>query len=178
MSTDGVDDHISVLSRSITEGRCDYDTDFITGVRIATNNTAAGVESALFGVGEGAAGGFLVAQQAATSQLAYYGVDRTIRNVPAGETKFENNCLYSIARTAGTKYLFKNKTLLDTTVQAAVAFAPSAGTAYGSILGGRNINGTLSLRINAQYVYSFSAKYSTFNLDNFYDNIETLIANW
>lgn len=163
--------HMSFSAPSRTIRNCDFASDFILGVRIKTNHASSTTAGDIMGVRESASGGMIEMGQQVSSQVYYRAGDATATTY-TGITKFNNNKLYSVARNGSTKYLIEDITTLTSTTQAAVAMSPT--NVLGATLGARNNNGTIDAHINAQFVYSFTAKYTTFNLSSFYTACETL----
>lgn len=90
------------------------------------------------------------------------------------EVTFANNSLYTVGRTSGTKKLVKNKTQ---DASAAVAVGANIDN-FNMVIGAVNSSGTKATFINASYEYFFVSEHDSFDIANFYDNIEIMIAGW
>lgn len=143
-------------------------TDFIEGVKLKTNTTGAGVLAILFGASDGSDLHYV---RQSTTVTGFTANDATATT--GSEASLASGNLYCTARTGTTKRLIKNKT-----VDAQATVTSTGATAGFPRIGAFNSNGTIQNYIAGEYEYAFAAKYSDFNLDSFFDDIETLIANW
>lgn len=139
--------------------------DMITGVKIKTTVATAG---SLFGSSNGAS---VVSIGQTGSAVSYRSNDAT--STVQGEASMQAGNLYSTARNGTTKYNLKNKT-----VQHSVVVASTGLSDQFPRIGAYNNAGSLISFLNAEYEYCFAAKYTTFDFNSFFDDIETLIANW
>lgn len=143
-------------------------TDFIHGAKLKTKVTAVGTIAALFGAGiTGCVNNF---GQNTTNTIFRAG-DNTITN--GTETGFVADNLYSVFRNGTTRGLKKNKTTL---VSGTVA---STGTVnIFPRVGCNNISGVAQNFTSGTFEYVYAAKFSTFDFDSFFDDVENMMTNW
>ena len=150
-------------------------SDILIGARIKTNTDGLGLDGCLFGVREGATTSIIDLAQG-TTDLQYRLSSAGATTYAAGDDYFVSDTFHGEARNGSTIHLIKGKAVISS---ASVASSTLASTANHAIqLGCRNNNGTIDRFLGAEYLYFVVAKYSTFNLDSFHDEIETLIAGW
>jgi lysophospholipase L1-like esterase len=142
-------------------------TNLFMGVKVKTRVTAG--TAYLFGNFNGTN---IVGANSNGTNVRYLINDATFSN--GTEVTFANNSLYSVGRTAGTKRLIKNKTQ-DAT--AAVAVAANIDN-FNVTIGAINSSGTKATFMSASYEYYFVSEHDSFDIGNFYDNIEIMIAGW
>jgi len=176
LATNGSSQRVSGPCVSMSSDKSLPESDIILGARIATNTDGSGLDGAIFGTREGAATSIIDLAQTITPELSYRLSSAGVTLYGSGDDYFVNDSFHATARNGGTVYLIKNKTEVTS---ASVASATLASTTNATLtLGARNNNLTIDRYFAAQYIYFVMAKYSTFDLDSFYDEMETLIAGW
>lgn len=168
IATNGTDQHLSTTCLAGINNKRASQNDLIEGVKIDDNSSTG--NAFLFGASDGV----VVKRIAQTGvDIPYFVNDNTTTNY-GGETVFADDSVYSITRNGTTKALFKNKTSVSSATVSSVNVNSTAFTTIGAY----NNNGTIQTRLNSSYEYYFYAKYSDFDLDNFYDNIEIMVDGW
>lgn len=173
--------HIAISSGTAQRGYFVYpsigwvnagQTDFLKGVRVKVNNTAAGTLGYLFGVTVSAPSSrsIFVAQNA-SSQIVYACSDGT-GSTYTGVTKFQNDELVTIGRNGTTKLLYRGGTQVST-----AAVAASGGLIdQVSYDGCRSLDGTPNGFLNSQIEASYEAAYTGFNVSTFNTELNTLLT--
>lgn len=168
ISTNGTSTYHSFTFFPSINTRSASQNDFIEGVKIKTKTTATGTAGTAFGSSDGTN----LAQFGQTaSNTVFRSNDNTLTS--GGETGIVADHCYSIYRSGTTKGLKKDKTAQASTVQASLG----ANNAFPRI-GAFNSNGTTNSFLGGTYEYVFAAKFTTFDFDSFYDDMEHLIAHW
>lgn len=144
--------------------------DFFSGVKIKTNNTAAGTTAVAFGGADASAGIF--SSQVSTNQLGYRSFDNTT-SLYAGETAYASSSEYGTSRSSGNKYLYKNGSQISTASVASVSLLTQ-----GIYVGCNNNNGTAANFHNAEYEYFRACKFSTVSQSTFKAAMDTFLASW
>jgi hypothetical protein len=175
-TTNGSSNRIVGPNIRVSQNNSNLESDAIYGVRIASNVTGSNVDCRIMGLRNGSTGApILELAQTAGGQMAYRFCDNTVK-IYTGDGSFQDDTLYSLARNGSNRYIFKNKTQDDTSTQASLSLSD---TQFSLSIGARTLSGsTIDNYMAAQFLYFFAAKYSTFDLDSFYDEMETLIAGW
>lgn len=145
-------------------------TDFIFGVKVKTRTTTG--TASLFGATNAGATVIVNILQQAAVPIIYRSLDATNSN--GTDVLVQAGNLYSVGRNGTTKQLYKNKTLQASATQASTGDASAFTWSVGAVNGA----GTRSGFIAGSYEYVFAGKRTGIDLDNFYDNMETLITNW
>lgn len=142
--------------------------DFIEGVKIKTKTTANGVIAVMFG---GTTGTIAASFGQTAANTVYRCNDNTTSS--GGEAGIVADNLYAIYRNGTTKGLKKNKTDQASTTQASLGV-------YNLFprMGCNNNSGTAASFLNATYTYVFAARFTTFDYDSFFDDMEALEAGW
>jgi len=141
--------------------------DVIAGLKIKTNVSGSGANRVIFGAASGTLL-FRMGQSSATG-FTNYPVNRTTASNGTEATPADDS-LYSIGRNGTNEYLIKNKTQQATNANAAT------GDMDARFVIGRSTAGTLYFA--GKYEYFYSSQYSAFDLDSFYDDMETVIDSW
>jgi len=147
--------------------------DIIFGAKVKTNNTATGTLSTLIGKQLSSGQPISIIRQNASGNISFFVHDQTQTFATGSNTVLNNDTLYSAYRSGTTKGLYINKTL---NTSATVASTGDIPTLY--YLGCFFFNGAGAQWFNGNVEYAFTAKFTGFNIDSFYDNSETLIDNW
>lgn len=143
-------------------------TDFIEGVKIKTKSTANGVAAVAFGA---SISGTVRAVGQSTTNSAFRENDNTLTS--GGESGITADHVYAGYRNGTTKGLKKDKTNQASATQA------STGTVNQfPRIGAQNSNGTTGTYMGGTWEYVFAARFTTFDYDSFYDDIEHLCAHW
>lgn len=167
LQLDGVDDYFATgIDPNIYIGSGAGQNNVLVGCHVKANSSAGTV--ALFGAGNAAQSLSLV-----QNTVRYRVNDLTLS---AGtDTVFQANTLYSIRRNGTTKSLVKNKTQNASVVQASTGLVNGVTMVYGAT---QVSPSTISSWIQADIQMCYYANFTGFDIDNFYDNWNTLLTNW
>ena len=170
--TDGIDDLIIPAFDAVNVDNSIISQDnFIFGVKLLENKSPDPSSGSMYGRRLAAANPGIVIVQASGTFTNFRCNDDTPTNSTVG--RLQNNTLYSVARTGTTKRLIVNKVIDTSIVQASTGETPSPVT-----IGALRAGAVSTLPFAGKYQYAYAAKYTTFDLDNFYDNIEYMMTHW
>lgn len=146
--------------------------DFLAGVKLLTNSTAAGTDAYLLGVLQTTPSRQIVLLQTTSggNRISWFANDNTAHFYNT-DTSFSDNTLHSTGRTGTTKHYYKDATSVASATQAS-----SGVPSVGLFVGARNSGGTPQVPITATVEYSYVAAHDGFDLSNFITLTNTLIT--
>lgn len=146
-------------------------TNFAFGTKIKQNNTAAGTVGYLSGMGQASPTRNTITAQSVSSTIVYGAADGTTTTY-TGQTRFNNNKLYTVVRDGTTKALYIDGVSVHS-ASVAVAASPMTISPYE---GCRNNAGAANGPLDCELEYSYYAGFTGNNLLTLYNECETLLT--
>lgn len=173
-STNGTNSYMfASYANSYFTGSGAGQNDFITGIRLITNNSGT-VTVRVMLCRQTLAGAAIRIGQVGANTI--YNSNDDVNSAGA-EVGLASGNLYSVARSGTTKYLYKNKTTNASVVE--TSDASMLGLIIGVNFQENGISPPIFLYwLDATYGYYFAAVHTGFDRDYFYDEAEALMSAW
>lgn len=169
-------DRVNIAPMSLIGNFVNFSTDFLYGVHVGVNATAATTAATQHGALESAAGGRIQILQTGSSTIGVYAASTTA-TTDGTETRPTAGGIYMAGRNDGTQELWKGDVLVDSDAVAAVALSPGANIRVSTV-GNFNNNGTIQLRWAGVSALSFLIENDAINKTTWNTYNTTFLSNW